>query len=157
MDIRTIIRNAVKESPESTVEEVVNEIITTVEKPDFAPLVEDAVLHAQRDVTRSIEKTWRAKTVKQLRESRATLPEPTEATAALMDGLQGMLTRKFALGTGQSVRWGEATIEQHLQRIAMLMSQREGIDATIARHEEAIAIIERSGRQSLDEVYSAAA
>lgn len=40
----------------------------------------------------------------------------------------------FALGDGRWVKWGEATIEDHSTRIALLVGLRTGIDATIRRH-----------------------
>ena len=47
------------------------------------------------------------------------------------------------------VRWGEATVEDHRDRIAYLGSLRNGIDLTIQRHADAIEQIEAAGVATL--------
>lgn len=68
--------------------------------------------------------------------------DPTGERAAL-------LAETFALGDGSRVSWGEATVEQHEQRIAMLARLRDGIDATIARHRAAVEGIRAAGVKCL--------
>lgn len=57
----------------------------------------------------------------------------------------------FVPGVG-TVAWGEATVEHHRARIAMLSKQRAGIDSTIERHEWAIERITTNGVTCLYEV-----
>lgn len=53
-----------------------------------------------------------------------------------------LLATRFALGDGTRVTWGEATIDQHRQRIDMLTSIASGTVETAARHHAAISMIE---------------
>ncbi len=50
------------------------------------------------------------------------------------------------------VTWGEATVEDHRNRIAYLASLRNGIDVTIQRHADAIEQIEAAGVASLNDL-----
>ena len=56
-----------------------------------------------------------------------------------------LLESGFALGDGTTVTWGEATVEQHQQRIALLTRNAAGNLQTAARHQSAVDEIERSG------------
>lgn len=56
-----------------------------------------------------------------------------------------LLESGFALGDGTTVTWGEATVEQHRQRIALLSRNAAGNLQTAARHQAAVDEIERSG------------
>lgn len=66
-----------------------------------------------------------------------------DATNVFADGLEmdwthELLESTFALGDGQVVSWGEATIEQHQQRIDMLTSMTKGTLETAGKHQAAI-------------------
>ncbi len=67
------------------------------------------------------------------------------------------LADRFCIGRGKHVVWGEATVQDHRDRIAFLASLRNGIDNTIARHAEAIDIIEAAGVSCLNDVLAVAA
>jgi hypothetical protein len=56
-----------------------------------------------------------------------------------------LLAATFAIGTGERIPWGTATVEQHRQRIGYLLAKRNGLDTTIDRHERAIAAITAAG------------
>lgn len=71
-----------------------------------------------------------------------------EVTKELMETL-------FALGDGTRVTWGEATITQHEQRLAMLTGNIEGLADTAARHRRAIEMIQEAGVTSLRELSNA--
>lgn len=60
----------------------------------------------------------------------------------------------FALGDGRRVTWGEATKEEHLQRVAILERMRAGIEDTIERHKEAVRLLERTGARNLNELFA---
>lgn len=55
------------------------------------------------------------------------------------------LRMKFALGDGTEVTWGDATVDQHLARIAMLERQVAGVSQTIERHRYAVDAIRKAG------------
>jgi hypothetical protein len=85
---------------------------------------------------------------------------PRKGLGKTFDSVQArkeMAEAFFALGDGTEVRWGEATVEQHRQRIDMLVKMQSGLGVTIARHESAIAEIEAAGVSCLDEVEGEAA
>lgn len=50
------------------------------------------------------------------------------------------------------ISWGKATREQHVQRIEFLQAHIAGCQATIHRHEAAIAAIDAAGVTCLDEL-----
>lgn len=68
-----------------------------------------------------------------------------EVTEELMDAL-------FALGDGTKVSWGDATIEQHRQRLAMLHGNLDGLAETAGRHARAIEMLEESGAHTLRQI-----
>lgn len=89
---------------------------------------------------------------------------PRSARRELGEIVQSGLERKrlldatFIVNDGRApVRWGEATIEDHQARIDMLAKMRNGIDDTISRHQEAIALIQANGVRCLNDVASDAA
>lgn len=63
-----------------------------------------------------------------------------------------LLAQRFALGDGVKVAWGEATIEQHEQRVHMLRGLVNGTLATIKRHEEAVERLRSAGAKCLNEL-----
>ena len=64
--------------------------------------------------------------------------------------LRELLESRFALGNGERVTWGEATIPQHLMRISMLEKKVAGINQTIGHHQEAIEMIKAAGSDCLN-------
>jgi hypothetical protein len=68
-----------------------------------------------------------------------------EVTAELLETV-------FALGDGQRVTWGDATVDQHQQRIGMLMQNMYANAETAARHQAAVGMIEAAGVATLREV-----
>ena len=66
------------------------------------------------------------------------------------------LSTRFYTGD-HYVTWGEATVEDHRNRIAYLASLRNGIDATIQRHADAIEQIEAAGVATLADLGQAVA
>ena len=66
------------------------------------------------------------------------------------------LATRFYTGD-RYVTWGEATVEDHRSRIAYLASLRNGIDATIQRHADAIEQIEAAGVATLADLGQAVA
>ena len=66
------------------------------------------------------------------------------------------LNARFYTGT-KYVTWGEATIEQHLERIAYLSKLQSGISDTIARHQHAVDVLVAAGADCLSHVTEEAA
>lgn len=68
-----------------------------------------------------------------------------------------LLVESFWLPSGVRVSWGDATVEQHQQRIDWLSNQIAGISATIARHQQAIDAIVEAGASCLNDIEELAA
>jgi len=68
-------------------------------------------------------------------------------------GHLAVMSERFSLGKGRWVRWGEATVADHRERIEYLTRHRDGVDTTIGRHAHAIAVIEATpGATCLDDI-----
>lgn len=104
-------------------------------------LVLQAIRHERRHLTRNVERAARV-------ETRNGLGVSHDAVLARKE----LREQTFALGDTQRVRWGEATVEQHRQRIEMLDAMRLGLEKTIARHAAAIEQIQAAGVTCLDEI-----
>lgn len=68
-----------------------------------------------------------------------------------------LLGSVFALGDGQRVTWGNATLEQHRQRADMTMQFAVANAEDAARHEAAIKLLEEHGVENLYAVAKASA
>lgn len=62
------------------------------------------------------------------------------------------LKARFSLPDGRHPTWGEATVEDHLLRIAMLTKLRDGLAATIRAHEDAVARLTEAGVSCLNDL-----
>lgn len=72
-----------------------------------------------------------------------------------VDDLRQLLAESFVIDDGTRVRWGEATVEHHQRRAAMMRNLADRNIADAARHERAIEMILQAGVTCLDEVASA--
>lgn len=63
-----------------------------------------------------------------------------------------LLTTTVALPGGERVTWGEATVEQHEARIAMLAKHAAGELETASRHRAAVESIKAAGVRCLDDL-----
>lgn len=86
---------------------------------------------------------------------------PQSAVAALLEEYRRevivewtteLLSAEFALGDGQRVTWGEATVDQHAMRIGLLTQNVRGNLDAIERHEAAIKAISDGGVSRLAEI-----
>ena len=66
----------------------------------------------------------------------------------------GFLTERFYVPGVGFVSWAEATIPHHKLRVEYLEKKVSGIEGTIARHMEAVNLIEQHGVSTLGEVYA---
>lgn len=63
-----------------------------------------------------------------------------------------LLQASFAVGEGRQVSWGDATVNDHLTRIQLLLSQAGGNVSTANRHKAAIHLLQKNGVKTLNEV-----
>lgn len=63
-----------------------------------------------------------------------------------------LLKATFAMPDGSRVLWGEATVDQHRERVSMLMGNVAGNLEAAARHEKAVEEIEAASVQTLNEL-----
>lgn len=139
----TEVRKVAHEYPQGDPDELARGLAKKLAKDDLIVLLAADIEDEQRNLTRSNEKS-----------AFASLLSKGQGTgkSGSSEGLRGLFKDRFALGDGLGgVEWGKATIEQHRTRIAMLEVLRDGIHATIQRHEEAITIIETAGVTCLEE------
>lgn len=136
--VREALRRLLAATPELTVDAVVaDKAIPKEWATFFRPLMltEAAVLIRHR-----------------VHEAEAAIPTkkgtPVDPTAAR----KHWLTEGFMLGDGRRVTWGEATVADHEQRVAMLRDIRDGLSVTINRHAWAIDRITDAKVQRLADV-----
>lgn len=138
----TAIRRAIASGEESD-KAIAADVLAKLPKRAFIDLVSREVAHIRRDLSRGAEQ-------RAFREMFA-LADRAE-TELLVQPLQPIFENDFALGDSFQAMWGSATVAEHRRRIALLTKIRIGLDDTIRRHEEAIALIERAGAQCLDDI-----
>jgi hypothetical protein len=63
-----------------------------------------------------------------------------------------LLDETFATGDGRRPKWGEATVADHKQRIALLDQMRRGLQLAIERHQAAIDAITAAGVTCLNDI-----
>lgn len=109
--------------------------LTLSQEEALLPLIQHECANFDRNRVRSIESDAMAAS------------RPVDPLAARRD----LLNENFATNNG-FVRWGQATVADHLARIEMLSKLRDGLAATIGRHEIAITIIETNGVNCLSDI-----
>ncbi|MFL5688693.1 MAG: hypothetical protein ACJ77I_06860 [Chloroflexota bacterium] len=70
---------------------------------------------------------------------------------------QELLETSFALGDGRRVTWGDATIDEHEQRIAFLTNHAAGTLETAGRHQAAIGMLAEANAACLRDLAGEAA
>lgn len=73
-------------------------------------------------------------------------------TETVLELTRELLSSQFSLGDGKSVLWGEATVDDHLNRIHLLLAQATGNVETSNRHKAAIYILQKHGVTKLNDV-----
>lgn len=143
------ITKAAKADPFGAADDLARRLMASVRKDDLLPLLVREIAHAQRHQNRWAE---RSAFSERFAASVSALPETSEIAAASLDDFKALYETPFKLGDGTSVTWGAATVEQHEIRLSMLRAIRAGLDRTIARHEEAVAILRSSGAPCLEQI-----
>lgn len=113
-------------------------------KKILLPIVASTVGHIFRHRVRWIEQAVQSQAVQS--------PVAGEERVSYQD----FLRESFALYDGRRVRWADATIADHEQRISMLTSMRDGLNVTIARHQAAVDQLRKTGAPSLGALVGAA-
>jgi len=120
-------------------------IITAVNPAELVPLLADHIAHIIRHRTRENERAAYRTTL-----TRTTAATPTPAATTTPD-FRALAAERFSMGNGENVRWMEATVDDHLARIAYLTKMRNGIDDTIERHRAAVHLIQSAGVTTLEQ------
>ena len=107
------------------------------------PVIINAVATFHRGKVRRIERVAAGITVGVDDEA----PEITRHEARMK-----LARETFVTAEGECVRWGQATVAQHMSRIEMLHRQAYGLEVSIDLHHAAVADIERHGVTCLDEI-----
>ena len=146
--INEVIHKTATGDPTGDPAVLARKLLLEIDNDLLVEMISEAIAGEQRALTRIVERTA----------FKAFFASPTNDIVAAQsnDSLRAIFSRTFSLGTGEAVAWGAATVDQHRQRIAMLQRMRDGIDATIYQHEEAIRVITEAGVTSLDELAVAA-
>lgn len=126
-------------------EEVARDLVDVASPEDVAELI----IEKARLVSRS---EVREREADAFRERFRDIAAGAPITIAPSASMRELFNERFSLGSGEVVTWGKATVDQHKLRIEMLGKIRAGIDETIARHREAIRMIESNGVSSLEEI-----
>lgn len=100
------------------------------------PVVADRVRDEARNTTRKLEAATNVAAIQ----------------TAPAEQRDKFLSERFPVEDGRFVTWGEATIEDHHSRIALLTKIRNGIDDTIERHEAALKLLAEHGADCLNEL-----
>ena len=147
-DLHELIAQHDQGDPDRTAIAVLNAVACPAKWRDlFGPLLRDECRRSFRADARKIEEEAGG----------AHSISGTQARdAAVGPSRTDFLATRFYTGD-RYVTWGEATVEDHRSRIAFLASLRNGIDATIQRHADAIEQIEAAGVATLADLGRAVA
>jgi len=125
------------------------------EEPTMAAeVLIERIENVRRGQVRAIEQETFADVLRSVavRRAEGTIVVPGAPRTAAQINMGVLLQERFALGGGVFVTWGQATIEQHERRIAMLKVMVGGLQETIERHEATIQQLREIGARCLDEV-----
>ena len=153
MKLNEAIEEVIEATPTAPTADLAIAVLCRVDKDDLAPLLIDHLTRIQRERTRENERA----AFRELSERNFSEPftMPTSPGEAEMT-LSRLARERFALADGSVVDWLKATREAHEARISYLKAiQRQynaGIEDTIKRHEDAIALIEANGVTCLAEL-----
>jgi len=138
--IRTFVKLHINEDHKKLAKKLLQEI----PKKEMLTLLAWEIQQIQRDIVR--EKETSVFTEELL--SRFDGKIKIEADENLIE----LMKSSFSMGDGNVALWGNATIEEHQQRIDMLKKQRDGIDETISFHIKAIEFIQKNGVKCLNDM-----
>jgi hypothetical protein len=154
LKLNEAIEEVIEAMPTAPTVDLAIEVLQRVDKDELAPLLIEHLSRIQRDRTREIERAAFRRLVDREFKEPVSFPAASggQATATL-----GRLAReRFALADGSVVDWLKATRADHEARISYLtMIQRQfnaGIEETIKRHKDAIALLDAHGVTCLEQL-----
>lgn len=149
MTLHEMIRSEIDSKPATNdAGQIARGLVRKLSAAHILELLTSAVRTAMRTEVRGIEAVaFRERITRQ-----ALLVKPIAFDANASAAVQQLLRARFECGRGRSVSWGDATVEDHRARIGLLAAQRDGLNETIARHEEAIRTIQECGVVCLNDV-----
>ena len=148
-DVLSAIRKVAADDPTADPLDLARSVLSGLRKDDLLPLIAREIKDAQRFHSRTVERAFFDRGFRAAVEA---VPSPEEARAVALGDFMELYNTRFRLGDGTSVTWGQATIEQHEIRLAMLRKLRAGLDRTIEQHERALVLLRTSGAPCLEEV-----
>ena len=147
------IIEAVNSHPKNSSEELATEVYGNVTKKDLRPLLFNEVRRRQRTSLQHLERTTIGDLLDKSLRDEAYIPPPLPKidAATLIQRFSELFDRELSLDVhGQVTTWGQATIDEHKSRVAMLISNRVALDANIERHQLAIRLLQETGTPSLE-------
>lgn len=133
-----------------------------LEHPDrktiLFPLVRNEIWRHLRNNTRAIEReafddhSYGDEGSETVKTSSAFRPRSNAPAIETSSQRSALLGERVYVPSKGLVLWGEATVEDHEERIQYLMAKVNGTLATVRRHELAIEVIENAGVDSLGEI-----
>lgn len=158
--IWSLIREAADEHRADPPEDVAAGLLPGLTVEDLLPLLVRAVADAQRAVVRSVE----VAAFERFRRDHPVpdkLPEvafpPKSFIPRSVEELRPLLNMPIALGDGRRVLVGRATVEELLQRRAMIMAHVAGEMEEVRRIDELVAVLKETGAPCLVELLGEAA
>jgi len=151
MTLKQLIHEALEGTPDGDPHVIARSIRRRVPTEDILNLIAREVEWTQRGLARLVEQEGMASF-----RSRFS-GQPLPPMPGVDPSLRALFRSSFHLGDGSSVSWGDATVEQHEQRIAFLEKQLDGISRTVTKHREAIKVINEAGAMCLNDLGEAAA
>lgn len=142
MNIIELCRETAKEFPNEDPRKLAKNLYSKVTKEGIIELLTETIEDYQRGEIREIE---RKVFLKNRFDSRPITIEKD-------DNFRKLLDSKIKIGDGNSVKWGNATLQEHQERINYLKKMRDGIDETITFHEKAIEIISSNKVKCLNDI-----
>lgn len=124
-------------------------VLAELDQAGLLMLLVNEIDDLKREATKQME---HAAFASALREQFAAGDIPAPIAGSSSEAFAALFDKSFKLGDGTEATWGEATVEQHEQRLAMLTKLRDGLNSTIDRHTEAIHVLRTSGARCLAEV-----
>lgn len=137
----------VEANPNQDAQTLASKIIDKLPTEELVRLVAEEIDHIRRMKARVAE----AEAFRSFRPS--IKPGRVERKQHINAGaFRAVIGSTFKVGNGVEVSWGQATIEQHEQRVAMLERMRNGLDDTIRNHKATIAAMRDAGVNCLDDL-----
>lgn len=148
LSLDQIVRDNAKDDPQATADAV----IAAVGLPKrWATLLRPALLQycrmSMRQDASALEREYKWQPAPRPAAKGGSVPAARPITAR-----DDFIRNRFATGDGRWVSWAEATVEDHEQRLGMLIAQRAGLDRTINLHQRAVEQILEAGVSCLCEV-----